>query len=74
MAYRILWRWFGWEPQHRYSTGKGKMLWYPLNMEGYWIEPDAYTTERITKRIKMTLTQARRAVLRARAINQQHIQ
>lgn len=71
--YRVHWRWFGWEPQMRYNTGKGKMLWFPLNAEGYWLEMDAYTEGKITKRIRMSWREAKRAVLRAQAINQHHI-
>lgn len=72
-GYRIRWRWFGWEPQQRYNTGKGKMLWFPLNAEGYWLDPDAYNTEKVTKRIVLPRHQAKRAILRAQAINVQHI-
>lgn len=72
--YRIVWRWFGFEPQMSYNAGMvSGLLWYPLNSEGYWLEPEAFSWGKITKRARMSLRDARRAILRARAINQQHL-
>lgn len=71
--YRIRWRLFGWEPQQRYNTGLGGMIWFPLNAEGYWLQPDAYNDGAVTHHVTMPRHDAERAILRARAINQQHI-
>lgn len=72
--YRVRRRLGGWEPQHSYTAGAvDGVFWYPLNAEGYWLEPDAFNYGRVTKHIAMTYHEASRAILRARAINQQHI-
>ncbi len=72
-ALRIKRRLTGYEPQQAYNDGRGAMHWFPLTEEGYWLEPDAFSFGKITKHIAMSKDAAKRAVLRARAINQQHI-
>lgn len=72
--YRIVRRLTGWEPQHSYTAGcVDGVFWYPLNTEGFWLEPDAFNYGKITKHVAMPKEVAKRAILRARAINQQHI-
>lgn len=72
--YRIRRRFDGWEPQHSYTAGAvDGVFWYPLNAEGYWLDMDAFNYGKITKHIAMSKEEAKRAILRARAINQQHI-
>lgn len=72
--YRIRRRLTGWEPQHSYTAGRvDGVFWYPLNADGYWLEPGAFTDGKVTKHIAMPKEAAKRAILRARAINQQHI-
>lgn len=72
--YRIVRRLGGFEPQYSYTAGRVKgIFWFPLNAEGYWLEPDAFTDGNPTKHISMTKADARRAILRARAINEEHI-
>lgn len=68
--YRIAWRLFGFEPQMRYHTLLGEK-WVPLNPDGYWADEDCYSTGVITKRSKMSLRAARRALLRAKHINEE---
>lgn len=72
--YRIVRRISGFEPQCSYTSGMVKgVFWYPLNAAGYWLEPEAFNYGKITKHITMSKDEARRAVLRARAINEHHI-
>ena len=72
--YRIVRRLLGFEPQYSYTAGMVKgVFWYPLNAEGYWLEPDAFNSGTITKHISMSRAEAKRAVLRARAINEEHL-
>ena len=72
--YRIVRRLEGYEPQFSFNAGTVEALsWYPLNAEGYWLEPDAFTNGNPTKHLSMTRADARRAILRARAINEEHI-
>jgi hypothetical protein len=72
--YRMVRCWGGYEPQISYSAGMVKgLFWYPLNREGYWLEPDAFTHGNPTRRSVMSKDDAKRAVLRSRAINQEHI-
>lgn len=72
--YRIVRRLSGWEPQHSYTAGfVDGVFWYPLTADGFWLEPDAFSHGKITKHIALPKEDAKRAILRARAINQQHI-
>ncbi len=72
VTYRLL---KGWEPQQQYNMGmKLGLRWYPLNEQGYWLEPDAYNYGVITKHNYFTLGEAKRICLRAQAINQHHIE
>lgn len=72
--YRIVRRLGGYEPQHSYTAGIAEgVFWFPLNEEGYWLEPEAFSSGNVTKHVVMTKDLARRALLRARAINEQHI-
>lgn len=72
--YRVEERDGGFEPQILSTAGKvDGEFWYPLNQNGYWLEPDAFSEGKITKRSIMTCDEAERAVLRARAINNEHI-
>lgn len=72
--YRIVRRPGGHEPQFSYNAGMVKgIFWYPLNADGYWLEPDAFTNGNPTKHISMGKDDARRAILRARAVNEEHI-
>lgn len=58
----------GFEPQMLYTTKNGKQ-WVPLNAEGYWLEPDCYSTGEITKHNPMTKEAARQAIFLAVAAN-----
>src|ERR1700748_3112647 len=53
--YRIVRYGNGYEPQMSYSAGMVKgLFWYPMNADGYWLEPDAFNEGRITMHIAMT--------------------
>lgn len=72
--YRVVRRVGGFEPQFSYTAGmEAGLFWYPLNKEGYWHEPDAFTKGDPTKRSVMSRAEADRAILRARAVNEEHI-
>lgn len=72
--YRVVRCWGGWEPQASYTAGTVKgLFWYPLNREGYWLEPESFSMGNPTKRSVMHRSDAHRAILRGRAINQQHV-
>jgi hypothetical protein len=49
------------------------IFWYPLNAEGYWLEPGAFTNGDPSRHITMAKVAAERAILRARAINEEHV-
>lgn len=72
--YRVRWRLGGFEPQMSYIVGlTGETRWFPLTSDGYWLEPEAFSSGKITKHISMSRGAAKRATLRARAINNAHI-
>lgn len=72
--YRIVRRVGGYEPQFSYNAGMANgLFWYPLNADGYWLEPDAFTNGNPTKHITMSKSDAGRVILRARAINEEHL-
>ena len=72
--YRIKRRFGGFEPQCSYTAGMvDGVFWFPLNAEGYWLEPDAFSYGKITKHISLPKEDAKRAILRAQAINAQHL-
>lgn len=72
--YRVIRRAAGFEPQFSYTAGMVEgVFWFPLNAEGYWLEPDAFNYGKITKHISLPKEDAKRAILRAQAINEQHI-
>lgn len=72
--YRVVRYGGGWEPQISYNAGIAKgYFWFPLNEDGYWLEPDAFTDGVITRHISLSKEDAKRAILRARAINGLHI-
>lgn len=57
-----------------YTAGMVKgVFWFPLNPDGYWLEPDAFTHGKITRHIVMSKADAQQVVLRARAIEGAHI-
>jgi hypothetical protein len=69
--YRISELSFGFQPEQFYQTKDGP-LWLPLKANGYWADPDAYSTSEITKSSIMTRAQAERAVWLAKKINHGH--
>lgn len=72
--YRVVECGDGWEPQMSYTAGMIKgTFWFPLNAEGYWLEPEAFSHGNPTKRSIMTKDAAERAILRAQAIEGRHI-
>lgn len=59
----------GWEPQMSFTAGMVKgVFWYPLNPEGYWLQPGAFTDGNPTWRISLPKADAERAIVRASAI------
>ena len=72
--YRVVRRLGGFEPQCSYTAGMvDGIFWYPLNPDGFWLEPDAFSYGNVTKHISLPKDDANRAILRARALNEQHI-
>lgn len=68
--YRIVRYGNGYEPQMSYSAGMIEgLFWYPLNGDGHWLEPDAFTQGHITMHISMPKTIAQRAIRRAQGVN-----
>jgi hypothetical protein len=73
--YRIVERGSGWEPQMLYRPGSSKFtgpkgVWFPLNSQGYWLEPDAFDYGDVTKHAPLpTREEAERAIERAKLIN-----
>jgi hypothetical protein len=73
--YRIVDRGCKYEPQMSYSMGnENGFAWFPLNEDGYWLEPDAFSTGYLTKCSCMPLSVAKRSIRRAMAINGVHLQ
>jgi hypothetical protein len=58
----------GFQPEQFYQT-KEKPLWLPLKPNGYWADPDAYSTSKITQTSVMSRVDAERAVWLAKKIN-----
>lgn len=72
--YRIVDRGSGYEPQMSYSMGIAEgLVWFPLNEDGYWLEPDAFGDGKVTKSAQMPRTSAERAIQRAMAIEGVHL-
>jgi hypothetical protein len=68
--YRIKRRIGGYEPQMSYSAGIANgFFWFPLNRDGYWLEPEAFSHGNPTKRITMSKHDAKRSILRAKVVN-----
>lgn len=73
--YRIVVRDGGFEPQMLYRAGSAaftgpKGVWFPLNSQGYWLEPDAFNYGLVTRHAVLpTLADAGRAISLAKAIN-----
>lgn len=67
--YRVAPYGYGFEPQMSYRCGGGVEAWFPLNHEGYWLEPKAYEKAEVTQHIEMTQEEAERAIICAKRIN-----
>lgn len=61
----------GFEPQMLYHAPmKGEDVWFPLNAQGYWLEPDAYSYGNVQKHAPLpTRFDAEQAVARAKLLN-----
>lgn len=57
------------QPEMLYVIKDKGETWLPLTKDGYWADPDAYSTGEVTKRSLMTKTEAERAVWLAMKIN-----
>ena len=70
MKFRVKYKLFrGWEPQQHYNAGiPDGMFWFPLRADGFWLEPEAYSYANITKHNYFSLAEARRIVLKAKAL------
>jgi hypothetical protein len=66
----------GFEAQMLCGCGAGAdEKWFPLNPDGYWSDPEAYSFGLISNRhVFATREEAARAIARARAINQAPLQ
>lgn len=60
----------GYEAQMLYNCGAVRRdEWFPLNQDGYWSDPDAYSFGLITRRhVFATQAEAHAAILKAKAI------
>ncbi|QDZ07434.1 hypothetical protein FPZ24_08045 [Sphingomonas panacisoli] len=58
----------GYQPEMRWTCKNGA-LWVPLQADGFWADPDAYSTGEVTVKSVMTLDDARRAVWLAQKEN-----
>jgi len=67
--YRIEPYGYGVEPQMSYICRGGVELWLPINHDGYWLEPEAYSAAEITKHVEMAEHEAQRAITCAKRIN-----
>ena len=67
--YRIVEHPNGFEPQMCYTMGAADgEKWFPLNELGFWVEPDAFSHGKITRRMIFDLrADAMRAIIRAKA-------
>lgn len=68
-TYRISRDAHGHHPEMLYWTKNAGEQWVPLNREGYWADPEAYSTGVVTKRPSMTEQEAQTAIWRARKAN-----
>jgi hypothetical protein len=61
----------GWEPQMRFCAGMRRVeFWTPLNVSGYWAEPQSFSWGETTgRRYPLSLRDARLAIERAKRIN-----
>lgn len=58
-----------------WTSAKGKeAVWYPLAACGNWLEPESYNYGEVTRRLVLKKRgEAERIILKAQAINQEHI-
>jgi len=70
-AYRVTPRNDGFQPEMLYKCKHGE-LWVPLKEDGYWADPDAYSTGKVTCSSVMDEATARTAIWRARLVNKDH--
>lgn len=70
--YRIVKNNDGFEAQMKYNVGVSTgFRWFPLNDNGYWLEPDAFSFGTITLHKSFpTLEEAQRVILKARVVNE----
>lgn len=59
------------QPEMHYQCKDGS-LWVPLNREGYWADPDVYSTGKVAQADLMDEQAAARAVWLAQKINRVH--
>lgn len=70
--YRVIPHGDGFMPQMSYSMGMvAGLQWFPLNVQGFWNDPDSFSFGKTTKElpIPMTKDDAERAIERAKLIN-----
>lgn len=68
--YRIVFRFWGFEPQMKTNSGLAKDFWMPLLRTGYWSEPGAFSFGAVkNKYAPMGLIDAITAIERAKLIN-----
>lgn len=73
--YRIKRRWLGYEPQMQYCSARGpSKVWFPINENGYWLEPDAYNYGIVTMHLVFkNKKDADAVILKAKSANQENI-
>ena len=71
LRYRVVRREGGFEPQMLYTRGmRDGRTWFPLNSQGYWLEPEAFSYGVVTRHAPLTSREdADRAIERAKLIN-----
>lgn len=63
----------GFEPQIKFLV-RGNERWFALLPSGYWADPDEWNSEESSTRLILsTREKAERAIIRARAINQDNL-
>jgi hypothetical protein len=69
-VYRVVPYGNGFEPQMSYSAGTvDGLFWFPLNPDGSWLQPDAFSDGKATWHISMPKANAEMAILKAQNMN-----
>lgn len=67
--YRVVIRFFGFEPQMKCNSGVSADFWTPLLVTGYWAEPESFSFGVVNGKYPIRFFDSLMAIKRAKRIN-----